>query len=126
MLTLAFETATDRATVAVVRDGAVLGERATRAVRVLADAGELLEAAGLAPPDVDNVVVGTGPGSYTGLRIGLVTARTLALSLGVPVAGVSTLDALAAGAPDATPLVDARRGQLFALVDGKPSVLSPA
>ena len=109
MLILAFDTATDVATVALVRDGEVLGERASRAVRVLQDVEELLAEAGLESGDVERIAVGTGPGSYTGLRMGLVTARTLAISLGVPVAGVSTLDALAAGAPGAVPVIDARR-----------------
>jgi tRNA threonylcarbamoyladenosine biosynthesis protein TsaB len=121
VLILAFDTATDVATVALVRDGEVLGERSSRAVRVLADTEELLDAAGLEAGDVDAIAVGTGPGSYTGLRMGLVTARTLAISLGVPVAGVSTLDALAAGAPGAVPVIDARRGEVFTLAAGEPA-----
>jgi tRNA threonylcarbamoyladenosine biosynthesis protein TsaB len=124
VLILAFDTATDVATAALVRDGEVLGERASRAVRVLRDVEDLLEDAGLAAGDVERIVVGTGPGSYTGLRMGLVTARTLAISLGVPVAGVSTLDALAAGAPGAVPVIDARRREVFTLVAGEPACLS--
>jgi tRNA threonylcarbamoyladenosine biosynthesis protein TsaB len=120
VLILAFDTATDVATVALVRDGELLGERPSRAVGVLQDAEELLREAGLEAGDVDGIVVGTGPGSYTGLRMGLVTARTLALSLGVPVAGVSTLGALAAGAPGAVPVVDAKRREVFTLADGEP------
>ncbi len=126
MLILAFDTATDVATVALVRDGEVLGERASRAVRVLQDAEGLLEEAGLEPGAVERIAVGTGPGSYTGLRMGLVTARTLAISLGVPVAGVSTLDALAAGAPEAVPVIDARRSEVFTLVGGAPACLAAA
>jgi tRNA threonylcarbamoyladenosine biosynthesis protein TsaB len=123
VLILAFDTATDVATVALVRDGEVLGERRSRAARVLKDVEELLRDAGVAADDIDAIAVGTGPGSYTGLRIGLVTARTLAVSLGVPVAGVSTLDALAAGGPGAVPVVDARRGEVFTLASGGPVCL---
>ena len=126
MLILAFDTATEVATVALVRDGEVLGERASRAVRVLRDVEELLRVAGLAADDVDGIAVGTGPGSYTGLRMGLVTARTLAVSLGVPVAGVSTLDALAAGAPGAVPVLDGKRQEVFTLVAGVPTCLAAA
>src|SRR4051794_33234561 len=106
MLTLAFDTATDVATVALVRDGDVLGERRSRAVSVLADADELLREAGLGPRDLERLAVGVGPGSFTGVRIGLAAARGLGLALEVPVAGVSTLDALAAGAPGSVPVID--------------------
>ena len=120
MLILAFDTATDAATVALVQDGDVLGERRSRAARILKDIEELLAEAGLEADDVDAIAVGTGPGSYTGLRMGLVTARTLAVSLDVPVAGVSTLAALAAGAPGAVPLIDAKRQEVFTLAGGEP------
>ena len=123
MLTLAFDTATDVATVALVRDGAVLGERASAAVRILGGIELVLTEAQLEPADVDAIAVGTGPGSYTGLRMGLITARTLSLSLAVPVAGVSTLHALAAGAPGAVPVLDARRREIFSLVGGEPVCL---
>jgi tRNA threonylcarbamoyladenosine biosynthesis protein TsaB len=124
VLILAFDTATEVATVALVRDGDVLGERVSRAVRVLRDVEELLEEAGLTADDLDAIAVGTGPGSYTGLRMGLVTARTLNVSLAVPVAGVSTLDALAAGAPGAVPVLDGKRQEVFTLVDGEPACLA--
>ncbi len=125
-LVLAFDTATPVATSALLRDGDVLGERASRAAAVLADADELLRGAGFAPGDLDALVVGTGPGSFTGIRIGLAAARGLALALGIPVAGVSTLAALAAALPGARPVIDARRREVFTLVDGEPVACRPA
>jgi tRNA threonylcarbamoyladenosine biosynthesis protein TsaB len=113
VLALAFDTATSVATCALVEDGAVLGERTSAPTALLEDAHALLRRSALEPADVDVVVVGTGPGSFTGTRIGLAVARGLALALDVPVAGVSTLDALAAGAPGAFPVVDARRREVF-------------
>jgi tRNA threonylcarbamoyladenosine biosynthesis protein TsaB len=118
MLTLAFDTATDIATSALVRDGEVLGERTGRAISVLADADELLRAVGLTPADLDLLAVGVGPGSFTGVRIGLAAARGLGFALDLPVAGVSTLDALAAGAPGGVPVIDARRGEIFTVDSG--------
>jgi tRNA threonylcarbamoyladenosine biosynthesis protein TsaB len=125
MLTLAFDTATGVATSALVRDGEVLGERASRAVRVLADAEELLEQAGAEPRELSRLVVGTGPGSFTGVRMGLAAARGLAFALDLRLAGVSTLEALAAGAPGALPVVDAGRREVFTLVEGAPAVAAP-
>ena len=113
MVTLSFDTATDVATSALVDDGEILGERVSVARALLEDVDALLHDAGLEPADVDALVVGTGPGSFTSTRIGLAAARGLALALGLPVAGVSTLDALAAARPDAFPVVDARRGEVF-------------
>jgi tRNA threonylcarbamoyl adenosine modification protein YeaZ len=121
MLILAFDTATDVATSALVSDGEVLGERMSRAMTLLEDVDALLRQAGMHTRDVDALAVGIGPGSFTGVRIGLSTARGLALALDLPVAGVSTLDALSAGAPGALPVIDARRREVF--VPGR--VLAP-
>jgi tRNA threonylcarbamoyladenosine biosynthesis protein TsaB len=126
MLILAFDTATDTATSALVWDGEVLGELASRPVTVLEDLDALLRRGGVRDSQVEGIVVGTGPGSFTGLRMGLITARALAFAWSVGLAGVSTLDALAAGAPGAVPVLDARRREVFALLDGKPAVLTPA
>jgi tRNA threonylcarbamoyladenosine biosynthesis protein TsaB len=125
VLTLAFDTATETATAALVDDDEVLGERTTRAVRVLEDVDALLRQAGAHPRELDRLVVGTGPGSFTGVRLGLAAARGLALGLELPVAGVSTLDALAAGAPRAVPVIDAKRREVFALIAGRPWVGPP-
>jgi tRNA threonylcarbamoyladenosine biosynthesis protein TsaB len=123
VLILAFDTATDRATSALVADGEVLGERVSQASTVLEAIDALLRQAGAHATDLDRLVVGVGPGSFTSTRIGLAAARGLAFALDLPVAGVSTLAALAAGAPGATPVIDAKRHEIF--VTG-PSVLAPA
>jgi tRNA threonylcarbamoyl adenosine modification protein YeaZ len=113
VLILAFDTATDVATSALVDDGEVLGERTSRPATLLEDVDALLRRASARPTDIEALVVGTGPGSFTSTRIGLAVARGLALALGIEGAGVSTLDALAAGADDALPVIDARRGEVF-------------
>src|SRR3990172_9136619 len=59
---------------------------------------ELLAGAAVAPADLAGIVAGTGPGGFTGLRVGLATAKTLAHGLGIPIAGIATTDALAAAA----------------------------
>ncbi len=119
VLILAFDTATSTATSALVRDETVLGEGATVPVRVLEDIDALLRDAGVAAGELDALAVGIGPGSFTGVRMGLAVARGLALVLEIPVAGVTTLAALAAGAPDALPLIDAKRRELFLEQNGE-------
>jgi tRNA threonylcarbamoyladenosine biosynthesis protein TsaB len=114
----AFDTATSVATCSLVRGDEASAEVRTEARLVLQAADALLRAAGIEPRALDGVVVGTGPGSFTGIRIGLATARGLALGLGVPIAGVSTLHAYGRGRP----VIDARRGEVF--TEG-PSVSRP-
>lgn len=130
-LTLVLDSATARAVCGLVEDGRELafasaeGGHAAQRALVLVD--EVLERAGRASHELSRIVVGCGPGSFTGLRIGIATARALALGLGVPCAGASTLAALSAGAPDALALIDARRGELFALTgEGEAVVEQPA
>ena len=113
MLVLAFDTATDVATSALVEDGLVLAERVSIARSFLTDVDEMLGSLELDPFDLDALVVGTGPGSFTSTRIGLAVARGLVLVHELPVAGISTLDALASAAPDACAVIDARRGEVF-------------
>jgi tRNA threonylcarbamoyladenosine biosynthesis protein TsaB len=129
VLVLALDTATPAVTAGVVEVAPDrTGATATRAVRVTRDArkhGELLmpEAlaacaeAGIALSDIDAVVVGTGPGPFTGLRVGMVTAAALGDALDVPVHGVCSLDAIAAEVVDpGGPLLvvtDARRREVY-------------
>ena len=126
MLILAFDTATEVATSALVDENEVLAERVSRAQTLLEDVDALLRQGGARPTDLAALAVGVGPGSFTGVRIGLAVARGLALSLGLRGAGVSTLAALEAGAPGALPVIDARRREVFTLVEGRPAVLAPA
>jgi len=91
----------------------VLGERSSVAATLLEDVDALFRQASARPRELDAIVVGTGPGSFTGTRVGLSVARGLALALGVQGAGISTLDALAAGAGGGVPVIDARRGEVF-------------
>ena len=110
------------------------GERPRHTTRLLALARTLLDRAGLAFADLDLIAVGTGPGSFTGLRIGLALAKGLAFAGGLPVVGVPTLEALA-WVVDAEPgatvcaALDARKREvyaaLFALEAGGPRRLTP-
>lgn len=117
---LAFDTATDAASTAVVDAGRPVAElvshgRARAARRVLGDVAHALEVAGVNLDELDGIAVGVGPGSFTGLRIGLATAQALADGSGLPVAGVSTLEALRHGAPaGAVAVLDGRRSEVFA------------
>lgn len=125
MRVLALETATSSCTVAVMRDGELLAEtilqvpraHSTRLMPLIAQA---LADSGVAKAELDAIAVGTGPGSFTGLRIGLATAKGLAYALGKPCVGVPTLKAMAYGTGAQIGLVvamlDAKRGEVFAAV----------
>jgi tRNA threonylcarbamoyladenosine biosynthesis protein TsaB len=105
-----------------VRDDPEPGARPGHANRLLGAAEAALTQAGVAWEEVERIAVGVGPGSFTGLRIGIATARALAQARGLPLVGVSSLEALALGAGEEEPLVlavlDARRGEAFAAAYG--------
>jgi tRNA threonylcarbamoyladenosine biosynthesis protein TsaB len=89
---------------------------------------EVMERAEVRWSDLAAIAVGVGPGTFTGLRIGISTARALAIASGLPLRRVSSLAALAAGieAPVRLPLIDARRGELFAaLYEGDDELWAP-
>jgi tRNA threonylcarbamoyladenosine biosynthesis protein TsaB len=141
-----FDTATGDVAVAATRDGEVLFEtllgpsQKGEPQHATALLGEVERAAAAAGgwAAVERIAVGLGPGSFTGVRVGVATARGLGLSRGLPVAGACTLDALgrglaeAAGGRDRLAVADARRGEVFAALysrDGErlwgPLVSSP-
>lgn len=123
MRVLALDTASSVSVVGAVDDGSVVAERRLTgghaAQHVLQGVRACLAEAGWQRADVGVIAVGRGPGSFTGLRIGLATAQGLAASLGVSVRGVSSLDALAVDG--CVPVIDARRGEVFAQAAGLPA-----
>jgi tRNA threonylcarbamoyladenosine biosynthesis protein TsaB len=143
MLILALDTTTKASSCAVARDGIVIREAIgddTRSpsARLPGDLMALLADANLTLPAIDACAVATGPGSFTGLRVGIATMQGLAFALGKPLAGVSGFDALAHAvrlAPDAAAAaegeriatwVDAWRGEVYAaLYDGARQVEPP-
>lgn len=132
MIVLGMDTATPATAVALeLADGTLMQarddptgvQRPGHATRLLALAAELLAQAGIGWREVGRIAVGVGPGTFTGLRIGLASARGLAQSLDVELVGVSSTRALAhaAGAVEGTDarvmsVIDARRGEVFAAI----------
>jgi tRNA threonylcarbamoyladenosine biosynthesis protein TsaB len=131
MIVLGFDTSTPASAIglrlpdgatAQARDDPARGERPGHATRLLPLAAELLARAGLRFSDVDRIAVGIGPGAFTGLRIGVASARGLAQSLQAELVGVSSTQALAQAARSGAgiegrgvlALIDARRGETFA------------
>lgn len=105
------------------RDDPPPDARPAHATRLLPLLGELLERGETGWQEVDRIAVGLGPGSFTGLRIGVATARALGQARGIPLVGVSTLQSLALGARahgtaisagSLMAVIDARRGEAFA------------
>jgi tRNA threonylcarbamoyladenosine biosynthesis protein TsaB len=130
---LGFDTATPATTVAlscfgevvyVARDDPRPGQRPGHATRLLPLTAAVMERAGISWDGIDRIAVGLGPGTFTGLRIGIATARALARARDIPLVGVSTLQSLALAGPDARAaaagldavfgVLDARRGEVFA------------
>jgi tRNA threonylcarbamoyladenosine biosynthesis protein TsaB len=138
MVVLALDTTTRAGSCALARDGVVVLERssdtAEHASRLPRDLMTLLEEAGVALASVDVFAVATGPGSFTGLRIGIATMQGLAFAGAKPLIGISSFAALAreALAPRTATWIDAWRGEVYAAVydDGRvtrgPSVVHPA
>lgn len=119
---LAIDTSTYVLGVAVVEDGKVIGEVVTNlnknhSVRAMPAVDQLLKDCEIKISDISRIVVGQGPGSFTGVRIGVTIAKTLAWSLKIPLVGVSSLELLAANGRyfDGVicPIMDARRGQVY-------------
>ncbi|WP_344952600.1 tRNA (adenosine(37)-N6)-threonylcarbamoyltransferase complex dimerization subunit type 1 TsaB [Sphaerisporangium flaviroseum] len=121
MLVLAFDTATPAVTVALHDGDRVLAESTTIDARrhgelLIPSVERVLREAGVRLHDVTAIVAGSGPGPYTGLRVGLMTAQALSSTMGAPAYGVCTLDALAYAGGLAEPFIvatDARRKEVF-------------
>jgi tRNA threonylcarbamoyladenosine biosynthesis protein TsaB len=119
---LALETATPHAAVVVVREGVAVAGRTLEHTRQHAESlaqaiDDTLAEAGLTAPQLAGVVVGEGPGSFVGVRVGIAHAKGVATALGVPLVGVCTLTALACGegpAGEGYAMLDARRGEVYA------------
>lgn len=123
MRLLAMDTSTFVGTVGVVKEGELLAEwsasvRATHGETLLPHVAKVLELAGLPLADIDALAVGIGPGSFTGVRIGVATAKGLALAQQKPLVGVTSLRVLARGLVAGTalcaPLIDAHKGEVYA------------
>jgi tRNA threonylcarbamoyladenosine biosynthesis protein TsaB len=143
MTILGFDTATSATAVCLLRDGGdplehvpgadELASRPLHGSELLPRIHDVMERAGAAFGDLDAIAVGIGPGTFTGLRVGIATARALAHAHDLPVHPVSSLAALAAAidAPLRLALIDARRGELFAAlyrgdaVEWEPFVAAP-
>ncbi len=128
MIVLGLDTSTPSTAVALrmadgattqARDDPAPGAHPGHATRLLAMADELLASAEVAWSAVDRVAVGVGPGTFTGLRVGVATARGLAQSLSAELVGVSSLRALAAPALAAQPVPAGARGAVLAVIDAR-------
>ncbi|MSQ33367.1 MAG: tRNA (adenosine(37)-N6)-threonylcarbamoyltransferase complex dimerization subunit type 1 TsaB [Dehalococcoidia bacterium] len=126
-LILALETSTDQAGVALARGPALLEEVLWRPGRnqtteLLPTIDALLKRHGLAPRELGALAVARGPGSFTGLRVALATAKGLALALAIPITAVGTLEMEAFAYGDAgrpvCPVLDAGRGDLYVALFG--------
>lgn len=122
MKLLAFDTSSQALSVALTEDDTLLGKidlniKKNHSITLMPAIDFLMTNAGLQPEDLDRIAVAQGPGSYTGLRIAVTTAKTLASTLNIDLVGVSSLAAIAANvdvAGKVVPLIDARRQNVYA------------
>ncbi|MDG5785863.1 tRNA (adenosine(37)-N6)-threonylcarbamoyltransferase complex dimerization subunit type 1 TsaB [Evansella sp. AB-P1] len=119
---LAIDTSTFVMGVAIMKDSQLVGEFTTNlkknhSLRLMPAIRQLFEEAEMKPKELDRIIVSEGPGSYTGVRIGVTTAKTLAWSLNIPIVGISSLEILAQNGRYfdglISPFIDARRGQVY-------------
>ncbi|MDC3418594.1 tRNA (adenosine(37)-N6)-threonylcarbamoyltransferase complex dimerization subunit type 1 TsaB [Aquibacillus salsiterrae] len=119
---LAIDTSNQTMGVAVLKAGRLAGEYITdvkknHSVRLMPAINQLMSDVELHPKDLDKIVVAKGPGSYTGVRIGLSTAKTMAWTLGIPVVGISSLEVVALHGilfnQQICSFFDARRGLVY-------------
>lgn len=122
MKLLALDTSSMVATVAIMEDERLLAEtilnhKKTHSVQLMPLVKELMDNCGVTPEEIDYFAVSLGPGSFTGLRIGVTTIKAMAQALDKPVVGISTLDALAFNLPYGQgvicPIVDAQRDNVY-------------
>ncbi len=134
MIGLALDTAVGACSVAILKDGAVLAVQSEPMLRghqerLAAMVRDVAAEAGIAFSEIDRIGVTVGPGSFTGLRVGLAFAKGLGLALGKPCIGIGTLEALAASDPGPgliAAVIDAKRGQVYLQVfDSGASLMAP-
>jgi len=122
MLILAIDTSTKSASIALLRDSDILSEifvnlDVNHSVVLLPALDHLLRLSCIEPGEIDLFACTMGPGSFTGLRVGASTIKGLALATGRPIAGVSTLEALACNIPGSEipvcPMLDAKKDQVY-------------
>ena len=127
MYILGIETSTKTGSVAIISEDAVIAQyslniEVTHSERLMSTVDRVLTDTGMTLAQIDGFSVAIGPGSFTGLRIGLATIKGLALATGKPVAAVPTLKALAWNLPHAAypvcPLLDARKKEVYAALYG--------
>jgi tRNA threonylcarbamoyl adenosine modification protein YeaZ len=113
-ISLAIDTSTSRTIVGVTQDGVALFEKFHEGATDHGKAvSELVAEALRTTPPANQVVVGMGPGPFTGLRVGISFAHSFALARGIPVVGVCSLDAIAIAQSDYTVAIDARRKEIY-------------
>ncbi|WP_277585082.1 tRNA (adenosine(37)-N6)-threonylcarbamoyltransferase complex dimerization subunit type 1 TsaB [Psychrobacillus antarcticus] len=135
MIWLGIDTSHTPLSVAIVKDEQVLAEykssmKTTHSIGTMPAIEELMEKANIKPNEIEAIAVAKGPGSYTGVRIGVTIGKTLAWTLNVPIYAVSSLHVLAENAPyfqgAVCSIMDARRGNVFAGIYSNGEVVKEA